>query len=220
MTGRQWAVGSGQCGRRAHLLHRPLPTAYSLKKAGRPQMLGPAACCVAGGGSHDPAGGAGSALTGPLVIAPKKQIVTPEANLLGFPLEAKREAGRTLRRAQSHATPLAEALHVPLHVEASCWRAAQHCRRAPPWPKTAGKRSGNVGLQSSGFGMGADARCGNVRRKSCPGGPTHVRLVHPEVCRAGRHTSPTWHANQTACRVPRAGLPSSCRQCGGSAAQA
>jgi hypothetical protein len=84
------------------------------KKAG-PECSGPAACIVAGGGSHDPAGGAGLALTGPLVIAPKKQIVTPEDGLLGFPLEAKREAGRHLQRTQRHATPLAEALHVPLH---------------------------------------------------------------------------------------------------------
>jgi hypothetical protein len=33
-----------------------------------------------------------------LVVAPKKQVVTPEDDLLRFPLEAKREAGRHLQQ--------------------------------------------------------------------------------------------------------------------------
>ena len=68
---------------------------------------------VAGGGSHDPAGKAELVLTRrtvTLVLAPQEH---PEEMGLGL----KREARTRVEPTERHATPVTEALHVPLHLE-------------------------------------------------------------------------------------------------------
>ena len=68
---------------------------------------------VAGGGSHDPAGEAGLAPTWgaeTLILAPQKH---PEEMRFG----SKREARTWVEPTWRHATPVTEALHVPLHLE-------------------------------------------------------------------------------------------------------
>ena len=81
------------------------------RKKGR--LLEPASCFVASGGSHHPAGRTELAFTRramPLVVAPQEH--PPQVKL-----RLKREAGLRAQRTDRHATPLTEALHVPLHLD-------------------------------------------------------------------------------------------------------
>ena len=89
----------------------------------------PTSVRVAGGGSHHPAGKAELALTWRTMAL----VVAPQEHPFEIGLGSKREAGLRAQRTCRHATPVTEALHVPLHreVELGCSRAATRQHLAP-----------------------------------------------------------------------------------------
>jgi hypothetical protein len=106
---------TSQVARRCHNKKRP--------------ATGPALIRVAGGGSHHPAGKAELALTWRTMAL----VVAPQEHPFEIGLGSKREAGHGAQRTCRHATPVTEALHVPLHreVELGCSRAATRQHLAP-----------------------------------------------------------------------------------------
>ena len=82
-------------------------TFRSQKKAGQR----PTSIRVAGSGSHHPAGKAELALTWRTMAL----VVAPQEHPFEIGLGSKREAGLWAQRTCRHATPVTEALHVPLH---------------------------------------------------------------------------------------------------------
>lgn len=74
---------------------------------------------VAGGGSHHPAGKAELALTWRTMAL----VVAPQEHPFEIGLGLKREAGLWAQRTWRHATPVTEALHVPLHREVELGRS-------------------------------------------------------------------------------------------------
>jgi|SRR6516162_3797091 len=105
-------------GRRDRLQGWILPT----KKAGH---LWPALRCLAGGARTTRAGSAELALTWRAVTL----VVAPQEHPLPVGLGSKRAARIGHEPIWDHATPLTEALHVPLHLEGH----AAWLRDKPPW---------------------------------------------------------------------------------------
>jgi hypothetical protein len=108
---------------------------------------GPAGCLVAGGGSHCGAGKADSAPTWRAVAL----VVAPQEHPLPVGLRSKREAGHGARQSWKHATPLTEALHVPLHLVRWYRRAAS----APPYADAGRRALGLAGRQGDACRGGA-----------------------------------------------------------------
>ncbi len=150
------------------------------KKAG---PVGSALVLVAGGGSHHPAGKAGSALTWrmlTLVLAPEKH---PEEMRFGL----EREARTWVEPTWGHATPVTEALHVSLHLKRVCCadpagpppradtrQEPRTCRAQSPGSHAAATA---VLELSQRFGMGPRKRRGNVSPRVASGGPIQSRLA-------------------------------------------
>ena len=109
---------------------------------------------VAGGSSHHPAGKAELALTWRTMAL----VVAPQEHPFEIGLGSKREAGPWAQRTWRHATPVTEALHVPLHLERSCYVERAHAvprrkRIASPGRKAQGaqgKQLCSVGHSGSG----------------------------------------------------------------------
>jgi hypothetical protein len=163
-----------------------------------------------------PAGATGSAFTGratPLVVAPEKQGVAPGKHRFGVGRVLKHGAGGEAQLNQRPATPLAEALHVPLHVEKVCWIAA----RAPLHEIRDARRDGQRGhpplrcrgLPTVSSGLGWDQMLwGNESRRSDGGGPTLVRPFPGSAAMRVRHALPQPGAPLSVTRrVPRACAP-------------
>lgn len=73
-----------------------------------------------------PADEAGLALTrGTMAL-----VIAPEKHPFEIRLRSKREAGLEAQRTQGDATPVIEALHVPLHLDQWCWNQTAVRRHA------------------------------------------------------------------------------------------
>ena len=139
---------------------------------------GPASIILAGWGSHRPRRQTGSALTwGPMTL-----VVAPAEHPLPVGLGSRRAArgGEPIR---IHATPLTEALHVPLHLERSCCAV----RHGPPLVANARapvtgrsqelKVSAALPVRDAAVREGAARAPRQHHPRVADGGPIHARLA-------------------------------------------
>ena len=140
--GRSVEASTSQVGRRRAACRAAEPENKKTGHRGRPQFTWPAAV------SHHPAGKAQSAPTWRTMAL----VVAPQEHPFEIGLGSKREAGLGAQRTWRHATPVTEALHVPLHrgIEPDCSHAAAsaHSRSAVKRPS---RRQCLAGSSGSGW---------------------------------------------------------------------
>jgi hypothetical protein len=114
-------------------------------------------------------------------------VVAPEEHPFPIGLRSKREARCVAETTRRHATPLTEALHVPLHLERWCCvangrpvqidadagQASLRSSRAARGPITATV----MRERTQRFGTGTRAARARKNPRAASGGPIHVRLT-------------------------------------------